>query len=83
MLSNHLILCHPLLLLPSIFPTSGSFPVSQLFSSGGPSIGASASASFLEFPCFLYKPANVGSSAFSVHLEVLNSSTAEAYLEGF
>ena len=23
--SNHLILCHPLLLLPSIFPTSGSF----------------------------------------------------------
>ena len=28
--SNHLILCHPLLLLPSIFP-SRSFPVSQLF----------------------------------------------------
>ena len=27
--SNHLILCHPLLLLP--FPVSGSFPVSQLF----------------------------------------------------
>ena len=24
--SNHLILCHPLLLLPSIFPASGSFP---------------------------------------------------------
>ena len=32
--SNHLILCHPLLLLPSIFPASGSFPVSQLFASG-------------------------------------------------
>ena len=40
---NHLILSRPLLLLPSIFPASGSFPVSQLFASGGQSIGASAS----------------------------------------
>ena len=39
MLSNHLILCHPLLLLPLIFPRSGSFPMSQLFASGSPSIG--------------------------------------------
>ena len=31
--SNHLILCHPFLLLPSIFPSSGSFPMSQLFTS--------------------------------------------------
>ena len=30
-----------------IFPASGSFPVSQLFASGGQSIGASASASVL------------------------------------
>ena len=29
--SSHLILCHPLLLLPPIPPTSESFPVSQLF----------------------------------------------------
>ena len=35
----------PLLLLPSIFPASGSFPVSQLFASGSQSIGASTSAS--------------------------------------
>ena len=36
MLSNHLILCTPLLLLPSIFPSfPRSFPMSQLFSSGG------------------------------------------------
>ena len=41
--SNHLILCCPLLLLPSIFPTSGSFPMNQLFTSGGQRIGASAS----------------------------------------
>ena len=45
--SNHLILCGPLLLLPSIFPISESFPMSQLFASGGQSSGASASASVL------------------------------------
>ena len=27
--SNHLILCHPLLLLPSVLPSIGSFPVSR------------------------------------------------------
>ena len=43
--SNHLILCGPLLLLPSIFPASGSIPVSQFFTSCGQSIGVSASAS--------------------------------------
>ena len=41
--SNHLILCHPLLLLPSIFAASGSFPVSWLFASGSQSIEASTS----------------------------------------
>ena len=46
--SNHFILCHPLLLLPSIFPSiREKFPVSQLFASRGQSIGASASASVL------------------------------------
>ena len=45
--SNHLILGCPLLLPPSIFSTSGSFPMSQLFTSGGQSIGVSASASVL------------------------------------
>ena len=45
--SNHLILCHPLLLLPSIFPSINSFPVSQLFASGGQIIGSSALASVL------------------------------------
>ena len=43
---NHLILCYPLLLLPSIFP-SGSFPMSQFFASGGQSIGVSALAPVL------------------------------------
>ena len=42
--SNHLILCHPLLLLPQSFPASGSFLMSQLFTSGSQRIRASASA---------------------------------------
>ena len=41
--SNHLILCHSLLLLPPIFPASGSFQMSQLSTSGGQSIGVSTS----------------------------------------
>ena len=45
--SNHVILCHPLLLLHSTFPASGSFQMSQLFTSGGQYIGVSASTSVL------------------------------------
>ena len=45
--SNHLILCCPLLLLLSVLPASGSFPISWLLTSGGQIIGASASASVL------------------------------------
>ena len=44
---NHLILYCLLLLLPLIFPSTGSFPRSQHFTSGGENIGASASASVL------------------------------------
>ena len=42
--SKHIILCCPLLFLPSIFSSIGSFPMSQFFESGGQSVGASASA---------------------------------------
>ena len=45
--SNHLILCHPLFLLPLVFPASGSFQMSQFFASDGQSIGVSTSASVL------------------------------------
>ena len=46
--SNHLILCHPLLLLPSIFPSIRVFSnESALLASGGQSIGVSASTSVL------------------------------------
>ena len=45
--SSHLILCHPLLLPSSIPPNIRVFQMSQLFPSGGQSIGASASTSVL------------------------------------
>ena len=62
--NNFLVLCGPLLLLPSSsvtrfssrlqsFPASGSFLMSWLFASGGQSTGASASASVLPMPPIL------------------------------
>ena len=45
--SNNLILCHPFSSCPQSFPASGSFPMSQLFTSGGQSTGVSASTSVL------------------------------------
>ena len=45
--SNHLIFCCPLLLLPSTFPSIKSFQMSRLSTSGGQSIGVSASTTVL------------------------------------
>ena len=42
---SNLLLCHPLLFLPSIFPSKGSLPLSCLSASCSPIIGASGSAS--------------------------------------
>ena len=47
MLSNHLILCYPLLISLQSLSASRTFPMSWLFTSGGQSIGASASSSVL------------------------------------
>ena len=44
MLSNHLILCRPFSSSPQSFPASESFPMNWIFTSGGQSIRASASA---------------------------------------
>ena len=41
--SNHLVLCHPPFFSLQFFPVSESFAMSQLFTSGGQSTGASAS----------------------------------------
>ena len=43
MTSNYLILCHPLLLLPLVFPSIRVFSKESVFTSGGQSIGVSAS----------------------------------------
>ena len=45
--SNHLILCHPLHILPSIFPSIRAFSSESALCSGGQSIGVSASTSVL------------------------------------
>ena len=45
--SNHLILCCPFSSCLQSSPASRSFPMSQLFASGGQSIGVSTSASVL------------------------------------
>ena len=47
--SNHLILCRPLLLLPSIFPSIQVFSMSWLFISGGQSVGSSAPIQYQSF----------------------------------
>ena len=46
---NHFILCHPLLLLPSIFPSIRVFPMRLLFTSDGQNAGSLASASPLQW----------------------------------
>ena len=46
MTSNHLILCHPLLLPPSVVPSTRVFSVSQFFASGSQSSGVSGLISF-------------------------------------
>ena len=45
--SNHLILCRPFSSCLQSSPASGSFPMSQFFTSGGQSFGASVLASVL------------------------------------
>ena len=40
--SNHLILCHPLFPLPSVFPSIKVFSNESVFASGGQIIGTSA-----------------------------------------
>jgi len=47
--SNHLILCRPLLLLPSVFPSIRIFSSGSAFCVGGQNIGASASVFPMNF----------------------------------
>ena len=69
--SNHLFLCHPLLLFPSIFPSIRVFSNELALISGGLSIGASSSASTLSkiiqgwFPLGLIGLISLQSKGFS------------------
>ena len=60
---------------PQSFPASGSFPVSQIFVSGGQSIGASASVLQMDiqswFPC---RPGNSQESSLAPQFKSINSS---------
>ena len=56
------------------FPASGSFPVSQLFASGGQSIGVSASASI---------PSNEYSELISFRMDWLNLLEVQGTLKSF
>ena len=74
--SNHLILCHSLLLLPSVFPRI------RVFASGGQSIGVSASASGLPMNIQNWCPlgwtgwSSLQSEGFS---RVFSNTTAQKY----
>ena len=82
---NHLILCAPSFSCPQTFPASGTFPMSQLITSGGQRIRASASASVLPmniqgwFPLELtdlisYSPRDSQESTPAPQFESINSS---------
>ena len=80
--SNHLILCHPFSSCLLSFPASGSFPVNQLFPSGGQRTGTSASASVLPmniqgwFPLGLTSLISLLSKGLSKVFSNTNSSKA-------
>ena len=79
MLSNHLIFCCPLLLLPSIFLASDSFPMSQLFTSGGQSIGALASESVLPMNIQSWFPLGLTDLISLLFSRVFSSTTVWKY----
>ena len=81
MLSNHFILCRPLLLCPQSFSASGSFLMSQLYTSGGRSIGVSASASVLPVNIQGWFPSGLTGliSLLSKGLSRVFSSTIQKY----
>ena len=54
--SNHLILCHPILLLPSIFPNIRVFSNESALPIGGQSIGVSALTSVLPMNTQVWSP---------------------------
>ena len=71
--SNHLILCCPFSSCLQYFPASGSFPMSQLFTSGGQSIGASFS--------FNISPSNEHAGLISIRMDWLDLLAVQGTLK--
>ena len=69
---NHLILCCPLLLPLSIFPSTGSFPMSQFFISGGQSLGSFS---------FSISPSNERPGLISFRMDWLDLLTVQGTLK--
>ena len=69
--SNHFTLCHPLLLLPSIFASIRAFLRSQFFASGGQNIG------FI----FSINPSNEYSGLISFRIDWLDLLTVQGTLK--
>ena len=77
--SDHLILCHPLLLLLQSFPASRSFLMSQLFASGGQSIGASVAATVLLINIQGYFPLGLTHLIFLLFKELFSNTTVQKH----
>ena len=71
MTSNELILCQPLLLLPSVFQSSRSFPMTQFFTSG---------AKVLEFQ-LQHHPSNEYSGLISFRIDWFDLLTVQGTLK--
>ena len=76
--SNHLILCHPLLLLPSIFPSIRVFS-NEFFTSGGQSIGTSPSAPVLPMNIQDWFPLGLTSLQFKGLSKVFSNTTVQKH----
>jgi len=77
--SNHLILCHSLLLLPLIFPIIRVFFLkSWLFASGDQSIRASASASILPMNIQGWFPLGLTALIFLLYKSLIQNHSSEA-----
>ena len=80
--SNHLILCCPLLPLPSIFPSIRVFLKSLLFTSDGQTIGASVVASVLSMniqDCFRFKLNGLISLQYNGLSRVFSNTTVQKH----
>ena len=73
MSSNHLILCCPVS-CPQSFLASWSFPMTQLFSSGGQNIAASTSASVLPMDIQGWFPLGLVCNIMRLNDEILNTA---------